>query len=174
MRMLASLRAQIAIVGILFVCNGPVDSFHVQLPKNELHSSVWPLHATWSDSRAVMDYQNFLASGKQEIELKADRASVIIRPLNGDCSLAEALYGMGMGDDIVLTPDQELPQLVDGAEEYPIYITLPPYQLEDFLKNLLPSYKAVNDNFVFFSGGLMCGNIEDLLKDRGMSSSLDL
>jgi hypothetical protein len=74
---------------------------------------------------------------------------------------------MGMGDDIVLTPDQDLPESIGGASEYPIYVTLPPTQLEDFLENLSDSYKARVDDFVFFSGGLQYGNIEDLLKQRG-------
>lgn len=74
---------------------------------------------------------------------------------------------MGMGDDIVLTPDQDLPDSVAGASEYPIYVTLPPTQLEDFLENLSASYKERVDDFVFFSGGLQYGNIEDLLKRKG-------
>lgn len=74
---------------------------------------------------------------------------------------------MGMGDDIVLTPDQDLPDSVGGSLEYPIYVTVPPTQLEDFLDNLSATYKGRVDDFVFFSGGLQYGNIEDLLKQRG-------
>jgi hypothetical protein len=118
-------------------------------------------------SKAVRDYQEFLASGKQEVELTADVPSVIIKSLAGSSELASGLITMGMGDDIVLTPDQDLPETVGGSSEYPIYVTLPPTQLEDFLDNLSASYKARVDDFVFFSGGLQYGNIEDLLKARG-------
>jgi len=126
--------------------------------------------ATWSDSKAVQDYQNFLSSGKQEIELKRDQPSVIIRPREGagDLEIAKAVHSMGMGDDIIITPDQEMPGAVGGYEEFPVYIALPPYQLEDFLTKDMPqSYKARTDDFVFFSGGHKCGNIEDALRERG-------
>jgi hypothetical protein len=117
---------------------------------------------------AVQDYQNFLSSGKQEIELTVDCPSVILRPIESSTPLADALVAMGVGgDDMVLTPDQDLPQSLAGRSEYPIYITLPPNQLEDFLTNLPASYKDRPDDFVFFSGGLEYGNIEDILKDRG-------
>jgi hypothetical protein len=99
--------------------------------------------------------------------LTADGPSVIIKPLSGSSELANGLINMGMGDDIVLTPDQDLPDSVGGSSEYPIYVTVPPTQLEDFLDNLSASYKARVDDFVFFSGGLQYGNIEDLLKQRG-------
>jgi hypothetical protein len=121
--------------------------------------------------KAVQDYQNFLASGKQEIEMTRDQASVIVRPSQGSSELAECLALMGMGDDYMITPEHEMPSAVDGREDFPIYITLPPYQLEDFLRNLPESYKAKNENFVFFSGGAMFGNIEDLLKDKGSSAA---
>lgn len=123
--------------------------------------------ATWSDSKAVQDYQNFLQSGKQEIDLKKDVASVIIKPLDGSTALAEALVEMGKSDDIVLTPGQDLPPSLGDATEYPIYITLPPWQIESFLQNLPDNYRERNEDFVFFSGGLNYGNIEDVLKDRG-------
>jgi hypothetical protein len=61
------------------------------------------LHATWSDSRAVKEYQEFLSSGRQEIEKLSDRQSVIVKPAYGDDALANALLQMGMGDDVVST-----------------------------------------------------------------------
>jgi len=125
------------------------------------------LHSTWSNGQAIQDYQNFLASGKQEIELTDDCPSVIIQPREGPTALAETLLQMGLGDDLVLTPDQDLPAQLGDRSEYPVYITLPPYQLEEFLTNLPESYMARPDDFVFFSGGLEYGNIEDVLKDRG-------
>ncbi|KAL3926788.1 MAG: hypothetical protein SGARI_005496, partial [Bacillariaceae sp.] len=42
-------------------------------------SSITCLHmATWSDSKAVKDYQDFLDSGEQEIILKEDGPSVVL------------------------------------------------------------------------------------------------
>jgi hypothetical protein len=127
------------------------------------------LRATWSNGQAVQDYQNFLASGKQELDLTKDSPSVIVIPYGEAVPpLARALVEMGMGDDIVMTPDQALPDAIGADQrEYPIYITLPPDQLEDFLLNLSDSFNARPDDFVFFSGGLEYGNIEDVLKNRG-------
>lgn len=123
--------------------------------------------ATWSDSKAVMDYQNFLSSGLQEPEKKKDGPSVIIRPAEGPSDLADSIEIMGMGDDCVIVPYQSLPGALGGENEYPIYICLPPWQIADFIRNLPEEYMDRTDDFVFFSGGLQCGNIEDTLKDFG-------
>lgn len=120
--------------------------------------------ATWSDSRAVREYQDFLASGQQEITVTPDRPSVIVRPEQGPSDLAEGLWNMGFGNDVVITPGQELPL---SDEQYPIYITIPPTQLRQFLTTLPDSYRERRDDFVFFAGGLTCGNIEKVLKDYG-------
>jgi hypothetical protein len=123
--------------------------------------------AVWSDSKAVKDYQDFLASGLQEPESKSDGPSVIIRPREGNNELTDALVKMGMGDDMVLTPDDELPPNMGGNPEYPIYITLPPTQIKEFILNLSESNKERNENFIFFAGGFQYGNIEDVLKEYG-------
>lgn len=123
--------------------------------------------ATWSDSKAVKDYQDFLSSGKQEIELTKDGPSVIVTD-GYDLELANALAAMGNGDDLIVTPNQELPETMGGSTEYPVYVTLRPYQIDMFLENLPESYKMRPEDFVFFSGGLKYGNIEDVLKNRGM------
>jgi hypothetical protein len=120
--------------------------------------------ATWSDSRAVREYQDFLASGQQEISMTPDRPSVIVRPAEGSSELAEGLFAMGFGNDVVITPEQELPY---SEELYPIYITIPPTQLKQFLTTLRDSFRERRDDFVFFSGGLTFGNIEKVLKDYG-------
>ena len=124
------------------------------------------LLATWSDSKAVRDYQDFLNSGKQEIELPSDTPSVIVMD-DPNNELARALYTMGGEQDLVVTPDQELPAEMGGQAEYPVYITLPPWKIDGFLGNLKESYKARPEDFVFFAGGLKYGNIEDILKNRG-------
>eukprot|EP00980_Cylindrotheca_fusiformis_P007071 scaffold1482_cov120-Cylindrotheca_fusiformis.AAC.13 len=121
--------------------------------------------ATWSDSKAVMDYQNFLASGKQEIERKSDGPSVIIS--EGPNEMADALLTMGMGDDIILSRNDALPAEMGGNKEYPIYICLPPTEIESFIRGLSGDMKQRNEDFVFFSGGPYFGNIEDTLKSFG-------
>lgn len=121
--------------------------------------------ATWSDSRAVREYQEFLASGQQEIVMTPDGASVIVRPVADEqCELAAALFQIGGGNDVVITPGQDLPAS-DGS--YPIYITIPPTQLQEFLTSLPDSYRERREDFVFFSGGLAYGNVEKILKDYG-------
>jgi hypothetical protein len=174
--------------------------------------------ATWSDSKAVKEYQEFLESGEQEVVTTDDLPSVILlpgdvsqyylmgnsigpedndngneynayfgapegsvpetaaawkqaeRPMNtapGTETLAKALFDMGLGGDMVLFPGQPLPDVLEGATSYPIYITLPPWHIRPFLDHLPPSYEARSDDFVFFSGGPYYGNIEDVLKDKG-------
>jgi hypothetical protein len=124
-----------------------------------------------SDSKAVQDYQNFLASGRQEIELKEDGASVLVRPASYENpeqeKLVQALLQMGMGDDLVVTHDQAVPSTLGGRNEFPIYVLLPPTQLSDFLSTLNPSLYDKVDDFIFLSGGMTCGNIEDVLKEKG-------
>ena len=135
--------------------------------------------ATWSDSKAVKDYQDFLSSGEQEIVLAEDGPSVVlISPneagleFNQLNPVAQALIHMGGGADTILTPYQELPAVMgEGAQatsEYPIYITLPPTEILPFIQNLDEAYSDRTDDFVFFSGGLYFGNIEEVLKEYGM------
>mmetsp|Transcript_58464 Transcript_58464/g.163814 ORF Transcript_58464/g.163814 Transcript_58464/m.163814 type:complete len:390 (+) Transcript_58464:125-1294(+) len=145
--------------------NSPAASASAKIQKTTSSSLSM---ATWSDAKAVREYQEFLNSGEQEIKLKSDGPSAIIYGAEGANELAESLWAMGMGDDVVLTPSQDLPSELGGKTEYPIYITLPPTQLQAFLSNLSDSYKERWADFVFFSGGLYYGNIEDLLKDNGL------
>jgi hypothetical protein len=134
--------------------------------------------ATWSDSRAVKDYQEFLNSGAREVELKEDGPSIVlISPSEAGLEfqqlnpIAQALLHMGRGDDIILTPYQELPATLgegdSATSEYPIYITLPPTEILPFIQNLDEAYSQRTDDFVFFSGGLQFGNIEEVLKEYG-------
>ena len=130
--------------------------------------------ATWSDSKAVKDYQDFLSSGAQEIKLKDDCPSVIIvSPKEADLEftelnpLAQALMQMGNGDDVILSPYQALPETLGGSSDYPIYLTLPPQEIAPFLDSIDKSYEDRNEDFCFFAGGFQYGNIEETLKDRG-------
>jgi hypothetical protein len=127
----------------------------------------------------VKDYQDFLSTGQQEIQLKQDVASVILVSPNEaglefqDLNpIAQALLHMGRGDDILLTPYQELPAVLGEGEyatsEYPIYITLPPTEIQPFIQHLDEAYSDRIDDFVFFSGGLQFGNIEEVLKEYGL------
>jgi len=139
--------------------------------------------ATWSDARAVREYQDFLATGKSEIEKRKDGPCMIItlseennnEMIIASRAMGHALYEMGMGDDIVMTPEQllinEVPSSIGGRTEYPIYITLPPTHLKIFLLNdaiIKTKLYDRTDDFVFLSGGGACyGNIEKVLKDTG-------
>jgi len=66
-----------------------------------------------------------------------------------------------------MTPQQALPEELGGRKEFPIFIALPPYEIEAFLKNLPQTFQDKYDDFVFFAGGLDYGNIEDVLKENG-------
>lgn len=130
--------------------------------------------ATWSDSKAVKEYQDFLSSGAQEIVLKEDCPSVIIvSPNEADLEfnelnpLAQALMHMGNGDDMILSPYQPLPEFLGESSEYPIYLTLPPQEIAPFLDSLDSAYEERQMDFCFFAGGFQYGNIEEILKDRG-------
>jgi len=134
--------------------------------------------ATWSDSKAVKEYQDFLSSGAQEIVLKEDAPSVIlVSPNEADLEfnelnpLAQALMHMGNGDDVILSPYQPLPEILGEGDratsEYPIYITLPPQEIEPFLDNLDEVYEDRQFEFCFFAGGFQYGNIEEILQGRG-------
>ena len=159
----------ISTAALLAGCGGKAFGFSIstQSPAPQSSSVTKLQMATWSDSKAVMQYQDFLSTGKQEIEHKPDGPSVIICPADGLNEISYALMEMGMGDDVVITKDDELPYELGGNQEYPIYITLPPTELREFLSNLRPDQEAREDDFVFFSGGPYYGNIEDLLKDYG-------
>jgi hypothetical protein len=85
-------------------------------------------------------------------------------------TLVNALLKMGAGDDYVISCDEDLPESLGGNEKYPIYLTMLPTELSAFLSNLKESYISRQDDFVFFSGGLEYGNIEDILKDQGKIS----
>jgi len=134
--------------------------------------------AVWSDSKAVKEYQEFLDSGEQEIVLKNDCPSVIIvSPNEAELEfdqlnpVAQALMHMGSGDDIILSPYQPLPETLGEGEyatsEYPIYLTLPPQEIEPFLDNVDDVYESRQTDFCFFSGGFQYGNIEEILQSRG-------
>ena len=147
------------------------------------------LHTTWSNGQAVQGYQDFLSSGKQELELTVDTGSVFIYgnptydPYNNIINAFLSMGRIGPYEDIVLSSSAlssqqqfdenggsnmpELPETLNGQTEYPIYICIPPTQLGVFLDNLSPSYMNRIDDFVFFSGGFEFGNIEDVLKERG-------
>jgi hypothetical protein len=81
--------------------------------------------------------------------------------------MTDALLTMGMGDDVVLSRNDVLPSEMGGNKEYPIYICLPPTELDTFLRNLSDEQQQRNEDFVFFSGGPSLGNIEDILKGLG-------
>jgi len=127
------------------------------------------LMATWSNGQAIKEYQDFLATGKQEIEMKPDGPSIIV---TGDTKimtpLVRAMVNLGGGEDVVIPmATLDLPESLAGRTEYPIYIAVPPPNLAEFLENLPDDWMARRADMVFFSGGPHCGCIEPVLKKFG-------
>lgn len=162
----------------------PIHAFvpshlHVRHTMTSVSSSSLAM-ATWSDSRAVKEYQDFLSTGQQQIDLRPDGPSVVIlSPSEAGLEFhqlnptAQALLYMGRGDDVAVQPFQPLPDALGETEDgtprtqYPIYITLPPQEIRPFLENLDPAYEERAEDFCFFAGGFEYGNIEETLKDFG-------
>lgn len=69
---------------------------------------------------------------------------------------------------MILTPNDPLPASLSGRESYPIYITLPPCELKEFIENLSDEWKDRAEDFVFFSGNKICGVVEPTLRQFGM------
>jgi len=139
---------------------------------NQRHhiSTSTSLEATWSNGQAVKEYQDFLASGKQEIAKEADGPSVIVKSANQQNLIAHAIASLNNQDnDLVLTPASPLPATLGNREFYPIYVAIPPNELNDFIKNLPDDWKQRRDDFVFLSGGNLCGVIEPILKKYGLA-----
>jgi len=130
--------------------------------------------ATWSNGQAIREYQEFLATGKQEVEMREDCPSVIVASPHDTPAqkIVEGILSLGTGDDVVVYPGAELPTTMGEGkrtiDSFPIYIALPPYQLEAFLATLPDSWKEKMEDFVFFSGGDICGCNENVLKRFGM------
>ncbi|KAL7535640.1 hypothetical protein ACHAWF_005220 [Thalassiosira exigua] len=152
-------------------------AFHIPLATSKIGGSVRPsattssaLEATWSNGQAIREYQDFLASGKSELDKEDDGPSVIVRSSQSTnvTPLTDAVNALGKGDDVILTPGQPFPPSLGGRESYPIYVTLPPYELKEFVQNLDDAWKARAEDFVFFSGTKVCGVVEPVLREFGM------
>lgn len=104
------------------------------------------------------------------MDVKNDGPSVIVRSASPSTSglLADAIVSFGKGDDVVITPGQNLPALLGDKTSYPIYITIPPYELKSFIQSMDDNWKARSEDFVFFSGGKECGVVEPTLREFGM------
>lgn len=126
--------------------------------------------ATWSNGQAIQEYKDFLATGKSELDKEDDGPSVIVQPSNPSsvAPLTDAIVALGNGDDVLLTPSEPLPPALGGRASYPIYITVPPYELKEFIQNLNEEWKSRADDFVFFSGTKICGVVEPVLREFGM------
>jgi len=126
--------------------------------------------AVWSNGQAVKEYQDFLISGKQNITLAKDCPSVIVSSISKDSPsslLVEGILSLGKGEDLVLTSDSPLPTSLGEQDSYPIYVALPPNELDDFIKNLSDDWKPRQEDFVFLSGGRIAGVVEPTLRKYG-------
>jgi hypothetical protein len=101
------------------------------------------------------------------MEIKGDCPSVIVQSPN-PTPLTDGILALGKGTDVVLMPGQSLPATLGDKTSYPIYVTIPPYELKEFIQNLDEEWKARSDDFVFFSGGKICGVVEPTLREFGM------
>ena len=101
--------------------------------------------------------------GLSELQKEADGPSIIVQSSNPSnvSPLTDAVNGLGKGDDVIITPNQR-------RESYPIYVTLRPYELKEFIQNLSDEWKARAEDFVFFSGTKECGVVEPILREFGM------
>lgn len=131
------------------------------------------LKATWSNGQAIQEYQDFLATGKQEIEKEEDGPSVIVisastnRPIN---FVAEAIASMNDQEtDVIVRPGEPLPLELGERQSYPIYVAVPPHELDDFIRTLPEDWLPRREDFVFLSGGPKCGVIEPILKTHGFA-----
>ena len=111
-----------------------------------------------------------MSSGKSEMDVRDDGPSVIVKSSNPSTStvLADAIFALGKGNDIIISPGQSLPASIGEQTSYPIYITVPPYELKTFIQNLDQDWLARAEDFVFFSGGKRCGVVEPILREFGM------
>ena len=82
-------------------------------------------------------------------------------------SLVHAICSLGKGDDLIISSSDEIPVSIGGREAFPIIMVIPPYELNEFIMRLPDSWKARSDDFVFLSGGRICGVIEPILKSYG-------
>lgn len=151
-----------------------VFSFTVsKRPRNIIHKTTVPSTlqmATWSNGQAIREYQDFLASGKQEISKESDGPSLIVKSPRVNPAydgLVHAICSLGKGNDVIISSTDEIPSLVGSHENFPIYVAIPPYELDDFIKSLPESWKLRTDDFVFLSGGNLCGVVEPILKSYG-------
>lgn len=126
--------------------------------------------ATWSNGQAIQEYKDFLDSGESELRKEDDGPSIIVQSSSSTSitPLTDAINALGNGDDVILTPNEPLPPLLEGRASYPIYITVPPYELKEFIQNLDDEWKARAEDFVFFSGTKVCGVVEPILRQFGM------
>lgn len=163
--MVFSSRRSLALILFLkFACAFILTNRYKSQPRSTLRM------ATWSNGQAIREYQDFLASGRQEVMKESDGPSLIVKSSRDNPpydALAYAIRTLGRGDDVIISSTDELPRSVGGRDIFPIILVIPPYELNDFIKSLPESWKLRSDDFVFLSGGNLCGVIEPILKSFG-------
>eukprot|EP00804_Cyclotella_cryptica_P031320 CCRYP_011118-RA/>CCRYP_011118-RA protein AED:0.05 eAED:0.05 QI:588/1/1/1/1/1/3/140/321 len=102
--------------------------------------------------------------------MEDDGPSVIVKSSNPSSvtALTDGIVALGKGTDLLITPGTSLPASMGDKPSYPIYITIPPYELKSFIQNLDDEWKGRSEDFVFFSGGKICGVVEPILREFGM------
>ena len=158
------------LLSISFVCSFQISALQqTLLPRWKQRVGIpTPLYATWSNGQAIKEYQDFLSSGRSTLDTTEDGPSVIITPDPfNPTPLASALFKMGDGEDILLSPTDPIPTTLGNRESFPIYICVPNTLLDDVIGvNLFSLWEDKRDDLVYVT--TTKGNIEPVLKNFGL------
>lgn len=139
-----------------------------QIPHQALKQNVkTELSATWSNGQSIQEYQDFLAGKNQGPSEEGDIPSVIMtNDATNNNKYVNALITMSQGEDVIISPNDEIPSTLAGRESFPIYIVLNPYELDAALRENLYRWNDKIDDFVFITWENTC--IEQVLKPFGL------
>merc|ERR1712176_891304 len=101
--------------------------------------------------QAVQEYQDFLSGKNQGGGEEGDIPSVIMADdVNSPFVSALKSLSSTENEDVLITPNDEIPSELYGKESFPIYIVLSPDRLDVLLRENLPTkWKSKLDDFVF-------------------------
>jgi len=158
------MRSSLAVLLVCVILRS-AKSFQLKPTSNIIRT---PLHATWSNGQAIKEYQDFLSSGKQELDTTEDGPSIIITSdVNNPNPLANALLKMGDGDDVLLLPTDTIPDVIGDRNSFPIYLCLPPNELGPAIRtHLFSTWDDKRDDLVYCT--TQKTNIEPVLREFGL------
>jgi len=133
-------------------------SFKLLSSVGNARSTCGRLFNVWSDNRATREYQSFLEGTLPPFTL--DIPSLFI---NSPASTPTLLH-LQNPDDITVSITDEFPSTISGNDRFPIYVTLPPSELNNFLTTISLTPEQLED-LVFFSDSVI---IESILRVHGL------